>query len=314
MFTHKIPDVGLKKLAGFNIKTLDINKPIWEQIIQEIVNADYLVSLLSVPIDEEILRNAQQLKLIAQYAVGYNNIDVAAAKKRGILVSNTPGVLTDATADLTWALILAISRRIVEGDKICRSGVNWEWLPEFLLGSGLTGKTMGVVGLGRIGLAVAKRAIGFNMRVIYFSSSRKEQIENEHDFQYRKFHALLAESDFVTLHVPYTNQTHHLIGETELALMKKSSFLINTARGKVVDEAALIKALKTKVIAGAALDVFYDEPFIPPALQKLPNVVLAPHIGSATHDSRNAMALMVADNILAVNNGKTPPNLIPELK
>ncbi|MFX1514136.1 MAG: 2-hydroxyacid dehydrogenase, partial [Promethearchaeota archaeon] len=274
VMTHKLPDIGLNKLVDFNVVILDDKKTVRDQLMEEIIDADYLVSLLSVPIDDEILCKATRLKLIAQYAVGYNNIDISYAKDRGILVSNTPGVLTNATADLTWALLLALSRRILEGDKICRSGVQWEWLPEFLLGTGLAGKTIGVIGLGRIGLAVAKRAIGFNLNIFYYSRSRKEHIEKEHGLKYVELQALLSEADFVTVHVPYTPQTHHLIGESELAIMKKSSFLINTSRGKVIDETALIKALETKTVAGAALDVFYDEPFIPPALQKLPNVVL----------------------------------------
>ncbi|MFX1536033.1 MAG: 2-hydroxyacid dehydrogenase [Promethearchaeota archaeon] len=315
VMTHKIPDAGLKLLEEtFNVVILDETKPMREQLLEQIVDSEFLVPLLSLKIDAEILDKANQLKLIANYAVGYDNIDVEAAKERNILVSNTPDVLTNATADLTWALMLAISRRILEGDKLCRSGADWKWSPEFHLGVEITGATLGVVGMGRIGCAVGKRALGFDMTVIYNSRSMNRAIEKQYEFNYMPLNDLLQEADFVSLHVPYTSETHHLIGEEELELMKPSAFLINTARGKVVDEKALIKALQEGKIAGAGLDVYYDEPHIPKALRNLPNVVLTPHIGSATYKTRNAMATIVAENILAVHKEESPPNLIPELQ
>ncbi|MFX0091694.1 MAG: 2-hydroxyacid dehydrogenase [Candidatus Hodarchaeota archaeon] len=314
--THKIPDAGLQPLREkFNVVLLDENKSIRDQLFEHITDTEYLIPLLSVKIDAELLEKATQLKLVADYAVGYDNINVEAAKKQGILVSNTPDVLTNATADLTWGLMLAISRRIPEGDQLCRSGADWHWSPEFHLGREITGATLGIIGMGRIGLAVAKRAIGFDMTVLYSSRKVKLALEKEYDFQYvHNVKELLQKSDFVSLNVAYTSDTHHLIGEEELELMNPTAYLINTARGKVIDEKALIKALQEGKIAGAGLDVFYDEPFIPEALRKLPNVVLTPHIGSATYKARNDMAKIVADNILAVHEGKSPPNLIPELQ
>ncbi|MFX0067336.1 MAG: 2-hydroxyacid dehydrogenase [Candidatus Hermodarchaeota archaeon] len=315
VMTHKIPDAGLKKLEEtFHVVILDETKPMREQLLKHIVDTEFLVPLLSLKIDAEILDKANQLKLIANYAVGYDNIDLEAARERKILVSNTPDVLTNATADLTWALMLAVSRRIPEADKLCRSNADWKWSPEFHLGTEITATTLGVVGMGRIGSAVAKRAIGFDMTVIYNSRSMNRAIEKQYEFCYMPLNDLLQDADFVSLHVPYTSETHHLIGEEELELMKPSAFLINTARGKVVDEKALIKALQEGKIAGAGLDVYYDEPYIPKALKNLPNVVLTPHIGSATYRARDAMATIVADNILAVHAEESPPNLIPELQ
>ncbi|MFX1250117.1 MAG: 2-hydroxyacid dehydrogenase [Promethearchaeota archaeon] len=314
VMTHKIPDAGLKKLEEtFHVVILDETKPMREQLLEQIVDAEFLVPLLSLKIDAEILDKAKQLKLIANYAVGYDNIDVDTAKEHQILISNTPDVLTNATADLAWALMLAVSRRIPEADKLCRSTADWKWSPEFHLGTEISASTLGVVGMGRIGSAVTKRAIGFDMTIIYNSRSMNRAIEKQFEIKYTPLNDLLQEADFVSLHVPYTSETHHLIGEEQLELMKPSAFLINTARGKVIDEKALIKALKEGKIAGAGLDVFYDEPHIPKALRDLPNVVLTPHIGSATHRARNAMATIVADNILAVHAGEAPPNLIPEL-
>jgi glyoxylate reductase len=286
-----------------------------EQLHQFLPTVDYLIPLLSVSIDKDLLRKCPKLKAIANYAVGYNNIDIEEANKQGILVTNTPDVLTNATADLIWGLIIALTRRILEGDQICRQDSFKGWLPEFLLGSELSGKTLGIIGMGRIGKAVAKRAFGFEMKVQYFSRTEKKELAESHNITFMpKLSDLLQTSDIISINVPYNSSTHHLIGKPELKLMKQSSYLINTARGRIVDEKALISALEERDIAGAGLDVFYDEPRIPPDMRKLSNIVMTPHIGSATHQTREAMAVMVAKNILAIENKELPPNLIPEMK
>ncbi|MFX1515485.1 MAG: 2-hydroxyacid dehydrogenase [Promethearchaeota archaeon] len=314
--THKIPETGLKILKNMmDVNILDEHLPINSQLQKFLPTADYLVPLLSVQITGDLMDLAPSLKGIANYAVGYNNIDIEAARKRNILVTNTPDVLTNATADLVWGLILAVTRRIIEGDEICRKNEFQGWLPSYLLGFEITGKTLGIIGLGRIGAAVAKRALGFDMKVLYHSRARKHDIDREYNLIFKEnLEDILKEADIVSLNVPYTPETHHLISRHELSLMKASAYLINTARGRVINEKDLINALKNNLIAGAALDVFYDEPSIPAELRKLPNVVLTPHIGSATTQARNAMAKLVAENILAIERGEQPPNLIPEMK
>ncbi|UCG01447.1 MAG: D-glycerate dehydrogenase [Candidatus Heimdallarchaeota archaeon] len=314
--THSIPETGLNILKkSMDIKILDETISIKSQLQELLPTADFLIPLLSVDITEDLMDLAPSLRGIANYAVGYNNIDINSAKKRNILVTNTPDVLTNATADLVWGLILTVTRRIVEGDTICRDNKFPGWLPKYLLGFEITGKTLGIIGLGRIGTAVAKRAYGFDMRVLYHSRTRKHSIEAEYNLVFKEnLKDVLKEADIISINVPYTSETHHLISEREFEIMKPSAYLINTARGKVINEKVLINALKNKVIAGAALDVFYDEPSIPTELRELKNVVLTPHIGSATTQARNAMAKMVADNILAIERGDQPPNLIPELK
>jgi glyoxylate reductase len=296
------------------ITILHESQPIDSQLQKIIPSADYLVSLLSVEITENLMELCPSLKGIANYAVGYNNIDIESAKTRGILVTNTPDVLTNATADLSWALILSVTRRIVEGDTICRDNAFPGWLPEYLLGFEISGTTLGIVGLGRIGSAVAKRAVGFDMKVLYHSKTQKSRLDKQYGFIFEEdLGHLLQEVDILSLNVPYTQETHHMISERELNLMKPTAYLINTSRGRIINEKDLIAALKAQRIAGAGLDVFYDEPSIPRTLRELPNVVLTPHIGSATTQARNAMAKMVAENILAMDKGDKPPNLIPEM-
>jgi glyoxylate reductase len=313
--THKIPEDGLKILRDYmEIIILNSKLPINSQLKEIIPSVEYLIPLLSVPITEDLINLSTSLKGIANYAVGYNNIDIAAAKKNGILVTNTPDVLTNATADIAWGLILAVTRRIVEGDTICRDNVFPGWLPEYLLGFEVTGKTLGIIGAGRIGTAVGKRGLGFDMKIIYSSRTRKMDLENEYGFIYRGMDDLLKEADIVSLNVPYTSETHHLITKRELELMKPSAYLINTARGKIIEESHLIEALKNNKIAGAGLDVFYNEPDVSIELRNLSNVVLTPHIGSATTQARNAMAVMVAENLIAIEQGILPPNLIPEMR
>ena len=314
--THKIPDVGMKILKKYlDVIILDENLPIEAQLVNILPTVDYLIPLLSVPITEELINSATSLKGIANYAVGYNNIDINAALKKGILVTNTPDVLTNATADIVWGLILAVTRRIIEGDTVCRKNEYFGWLPEYLLGFEVTGKTLGIIGAGRIGTAVGKRAIGFDMKVIYHSRSRKMDGEKKYGFSYREqLDDLLKEADVISLNIPYTTETYHLISERELSLMKPTAYLINTSRGKNIVESDLIDALKNKKLAGAGLDVFYNEPDISEELSKLSNVVLTPHIGSATTQARDAMAVMVAENILAIERGNQPSNLIPEMR
>ncbi len=270
---------------------------------------DGLLSLLTESVDDEALEAAAGIRGIANYAVGYNNIDVAAATRRGIPVSNTPGVLTDTTADLAWGLMFAIGRRIVESDVFVRQGKFHGWDPLMFLGTDITGKTLGILGGGRIGAATAKRAAGFDMPLIYHSRNRHEEIEAL-GAQYRDLDTLLTESDYVSIHTPLTEETTHLIGSRELALMKPTAFLINTSRGPVVDEAALVKALRDKSIAGAGLDVFEREPELEAGLADLDNVVIVPHIGSATTSTRTAMGNMAARNLIAMLKGENPPNCV----
>ncbi|MGD1158422.1 MAG: D-glycerate dehydrogenase [Terriglobia bacterium] len=257
----------------------------------------------------ELLEQAPHLRVIANVGVGYDNIDVAACTRRGIVVTNTPGVVTESTADLAFALLMALARRLPEGDRYVREGRwrHWQW--GLLWGTDLHGKTLGLYGFGRIGQALARRARGFSLRILYYSTERAtEALEQELGAQFVDRETLLREADFLSLHVPLTPETHHLISARELAMMKPTAFLINTARGKVVDEAALVEALRSNRIAGAGLDVFEQEPQIHPGLLALPSVVLTPHVGTATCETRLAMAMLAAENLLAVLDGRRPPN------
>ncbi len=312
--TREIPERGLSKIREhFEVDLwTDEAPPPKDVIIERVRDVDALVSLLTDPIDAEVFDAAPKLRIVSQYAVGYDNIDVKEATKRGIYVTNTPGVLTETVADFTFALMLAVARRVVEADKYVREG-RWKvaWHPLMMLGSDVYGRTLGIVGMGRIGSAVARRAKGFGMRILYYDSVRREELERELGAEFVDLDRLLEESDYVSLHVPLTPETYHLIGEEQLRKMKPTAFLINTARGKVVDQKALYRALKEGWIAGAGLDVFEQEP-IPPddPLLKLDNVVLAPHAASASHETRSRMAEMVAENLIAFLNGKVPPNLV----
>lgn len=280
------------------------------QLLELIPEADALICLLSETIDREVISRAPKLKVISNYAVGYNNVDVAFATERKIYVTNTPDVLTEATADLAWALLLAAARRVVEGDEMVRQNRFTGWAPDLLLGLDVAYKTLGVVGLGRIGLAVARRAKGFGMRVLYWSKNRKEQWEEQFGLEYQPLDTLLQTADFVSLNVALTPETHHLIGEKEFSLMKNTAILVNTARGPVVDEAALAAALREKKIWAAGLDVYENEPEVHPDLLKLDNVILAPHVGSGTIDTRAKMAEMVVSNVLMALKGQRPTNAI----
>jgi len=278
-----------------------------EEIISGLKGKDALLCLLSDTIDKDIIAANPQLKVIANYGAGYNNIDIAAAGEVNIPVTNTPDVSTDATADLTFGLILAIARRIVEGDKETRAGRFKGWAPLYHLGVDVTGKTLGIIGMGNIGQAIARRAKGFDMKIVYTSRTRLSvRQERELGFTYMSLEDVLKTADFVSLSLSYSSATHHMIGAKELEAMKPSAYLINTARGALVDEKALLKALENKTIAGAALDVYELEPQITEGLQKLDQVVLTPHIGNATVETRDAMAAIAAENIIAVLKGKTP--------
>jgi len=258
------------------------------------------------------------LRVISNMAVGFDNIDVKAATERGILVTNTPGVLTDATADLTWSLILSIARRVVEGDAMVRNEVPWRWAPFLLLGRRVAGATLGIVGMGRIGQAVARRALGWDMKVVYTRASgplAAEQVPAGADWEYKEsLDDLLPECDYLSLHVPLTPGTRHLIGARELALMKPGSFLINAARGPVVDEAALVKALQRGHLGGAGLDVYEREPELEAGLRQLPNTVLLPHLGSATVETRGVMSEVAVQNAIAAVRGQKPAYVVnPEV-
>lgn len=286
-----------------------------QQLLSRIGDRDGLLCMITDAVDDELLGRAPRLKMIANMGVGYNHIDIAAATRRGIPVSNTPGVLTDATADLAFTLILAVARRVVEGDRRVREGKFKLWAPFLFLGREVSGKTLGIVGFGRIGRAVARRAAGFGMRVLYHNRSRLTPAEErESPAEYADLNTLLAQADFVSLHVPLSGETRHLIGAEELSRMKPTAYLINTARGPVVDEVALLATLQRGMIAGAGLDVYENEPALTPGLADLPNVVLLPHVGSATLETRTAMAAMAARNLIAGLDGQRPPNLVnPEV-
>jgi glyoxylate reductase len=282
-----------------------------QRFLQSIANQDGLLCTITDRIDTEVLDRAPALKVIANYGVGFEHIDVDAATQRGIPVTNTPGVLTETTADLAFALILASARRVVEGDRRVREGKFKYWAPLLFLGQDVSGKTLGIIGMGRIGQAVAKRAAGFNMEIIYHSRTRlTPSQEQELKVSFAPLQTLIAEADFVTLHVPLLPQTRHLIGSRELQLMKPSAYLINTARGPIIDEAALVAALRQKQIRGAGLDVYESEPELSPGLADLENVVLLPHVGSATVETRTRMAMMAAENLLAGLKGGPPPNCL----
>ncbi len=316
--TRPIPEVGIKLLRekGYEVavNTEAANRPATkEEILAGIQKADALLSVLTEKIDAEIMEAAgPQLKIIANYAVGFDNINAAAAKERNIMITNTPGVLTDTVAEHTFALMLAIAHRIPEADRFSRAGKYQAWGPELLLGADLSGKTLGVVGLGRIGSRVAYHAVkGFNMKVLYYDVNRNEEFEKEFSAQYiANVDELLPQCDFVSLHVPLLDSTHHLINGDRLKMMKPSAYLINTSRGPIVDEKALAQALAQKTIAGAALDVFEFEPAITPELKELENVILTPHIASATKETRDKMSVLAAQNIIEALEGRIPPNLI----
>jgi len=310
--TGKIPEVALEKLKkSHEVISWGEETPISrDEMLKRVSGANVIVSLLTEKIDEEVLTSAgNDLKAVCNVAVGYNNIDVAACKNKNVLVTNTPGVLTDATADIAMALILMTTRRLSEGERVIRNQDPWAWGMFYMLGSSIQNQTLGIVGMGQIGIATALRAKSFGMKIIYTRRNRlDEKIEKELSAQYVSLDDLLQQSDIVSLHCPYSTETHHLISDAQLSKMKKTSYLINTARGPIVNEEALANALINKTIAGAGLDVYENEPKVNEKLLKLDNVVLLPHLGSATVETRTAMATTAANNAIEILSGNKPLN------
>jgi len=308
LLSRHLPDEALaaaRARATVKLATRD-ERLAREELAERLRDADGLVCLLTDAIDAELLAGAPRLRVVANVAVGYNNIDVAAATRRRIVVTNTPGVLTETTADFTWALLLATARRVAEADAFTRAGRFTEWGLMLLLGGDVYGKTLGILGLGRIGRAVARRAQGFGMRLLYHDAARDADAERELGVLYRDKDTVLREADFVTLHVPLLAETRHYIAERELRLMKPTAYLVNAARGPVVHEAVLVRALREGWIAGAGLDVFEEEPRVHPGLLECRNAVLAPHIASASRETRLRMAMMAVEDALAVLEGRRP--------
>ena len=312
--TGKIPAGGLARLKAEHDVTA------WESddvisradLLAMVAGADAIVSLLTEKIDDELLDAAgPQLKSVSNVAVGYNNIDVPACENRGVLVTNTPGVLTEATADIAMSLILMATRRLGEGERVIRAQDPWQWGMFYMLGMGIQGRQLGIVGMGQIGIATARRAKAFGMNIAYTRRTPLEDhVIEELDAKFMTMDELIESSDVLSLHCPYSPATHHLMSENQFARMKKTAFLINTARGPIVDEAALVTALKSGEIAGVGLDVFENEPTVHPGLLELDNAVLIPHLGSATVETRAAMADIAATNALAILAGAQAPNLV----
>jgi glyoxylate reductase len=312
--TGKIPAGGLARLKAEHDVTA------WESadaisradLLAMVAGADAIVSLLTEKIDDELLDAAgPQLKSVSNVAVGYNNIDVPACENRGVLVTNTPGVLTEATADIAMSLILMATRRLGEGERVIRAQEPWQWGMFYMLGMGIQGRQLGIVGMGQIGIATARRAKAFGMNIAYTRRTPLEDhVIEELDAKFMTMDELIESSDVLSLHCPYSPATHHLMSENQFARMKKTAFLINTARGPIVDEQALVEALVVGKIAGAGLDVFEHEPAVHPRLLELENVVLIPHLGSATVETRAAMADIAATNALAILSGVQAPNLV----
>lgn len=307
--TRRIPHAGMRLLEdeGYDLEVNPEDRQLsHDELVEKVRGRDAVLCLLTDAIDAAVVEAAATCRVFSNYAVGFNNIDVEACRARGVVVTNTPGVLTDATAEMAWALLFAAARRVAESDRFVRDG-HWDgWGPLQFLGVGVTGATLGVVGAGRIGAAFASKSAGFEMNVLYADAGRNEALEDELGARRVELAELLAESDFVSLHVPLTEETHHLIGTDEFKAMKNTAVLINTSRGQVIDEAALVQALREHRIGAAGLDVYEHEPKIHPELPTLPNVVLCPHTGSATHRARSQMAELAARNLILVLNGEEP--------
>ncbi len=313
--TRMLPERGLNLLfqnfGRENVKIYLGETPIpYEELLKEVLGMDALLCLLTDKIDEKVMELAgPQLKIIANYAVGFDNIDIAEATKRKIVVTNTPGVLTETTADLAWALLMASARRLGEGERLVRASQWAGWNPTLLLGVDIYGKTLGIFGMGRIGQAVARRAKGFNMRILYYDIQEQSLPKDLEATKVDK-DTLLKESDFITIHCPLTRSTYHAFGLEEFKKMKRTACIINTSRGPVIDEEALVQALNKGLIFSAGLDVFEKEPEIHPDLLNCPNAILIPHLGSASVETRSRMAEIAAQNIIARLNGQIPPNTV----
>lgn len=308
--TRQIPESGIKLLneADLEVEVSGVDGVLpREQLLEKVKGVDAILSLLTDKMNAEILDAAgPQLKIVANYAVGYDNIDVKALIEKGVIVTNTPGVLTESVAEHTIALIFALAHRIVESDQYMRDGKYVGWAPLLFLGNDIVGKTLGLVGMGRIGGEVAKRlSDGFGIKILYYDRARSEDLEKQYKMEYADLETLLKNSDFVSIHLPLTPETKHTIGAPQLAMMKKTAYLINTARGSIIDEKALVEALKNGTIRGAALDVYEEEPKMAEGLAQLPNTVLTPHTASATEETRGAMSELAAKNIIEVLNGRS---------
>ncbi len=308
--TRRLPGDAVDRLRDkFNVAVNPHERDLSPEELSEIcTGAVGAITMLSDRIDKIFLENHPQLKVVSNYAVGYNNIDIEAAAAHGVTVTNTPGVLTEATADIAWALIMACGRRVAEGDRFTRQGKFDGWAPEMLLGHDVYGATLGIVGMGRIGQATARRALGFEMEIIYYNRSARPDAEKALGAKRVELDELISRADYISLHTPLTMATKHLIDKRRIGLMKPGSFLINTARGQVVDEAALVQALHNGKISGAGFDVYHDEPKLTPGLTELENTVLLPHIGSGSYATRRKMAEIAAENLSAVLEGRTPPH------
>lgn len=309
--TRDIPEAGIQILkdAGYEVEVYEDTQPLSRDLfLKKIINADAVIPMLSEQINKEAIDHASKLKVIANYAVGYNNIDIDYAKSKKIYVTNTPDVLTEATADLTWALILGITKRIAESDQFVKQGHFKGWGPVLMLGDDVSGKTLGIIGAGRIGRAVGQRACGFNMNILYYSPSEKTQFEQQIGVRRCELDELLQSVDILTIHCPLNEQTRHLINARNIYKIKKGSYVINTSRGAIIEESALAHALEHGHLAGAGLDVYEFEPEIHPTLFGMKNVILLPHIGSGTKETRSAMACIAANNVKSVLSGKNPLN------
>lgn len=306
--TYKLPDFVRETLNEYDVKMNYENRQLSKkEIIKNANDSVAILSMLTDKIDREVIDGCPNLKVISNCAAGYDNVDIDYARKKDIAVTNVPGILTDSTADLAFGLLLATCRRIVEADRFTREGHFIGWRYDLLQGTELHGKTLGIIGMGRIGRAVAKRAIAFGMNILYNNRKRlAKETEQKLSARYVSLERLLKESDIISLHVPLTEETHHLLSKKRLKMIKKTAYLINTSRGSVVDENALMEILENKEIAGAGLDVYENEPNVPERLKKLSNVVLLPHIGSATIETRENMLLKAAQNIKSVLNKKEP--------
>ncbi|MCE7908099.1 MAG: D-glycerate dehydrogenase [Candidatus Omnitrophica bacterium COP1] len=313
LITQQIPEAGIQMIVdqGWEVTLGEQGRVMQrEALLEKARGKDGILCLLHDRVDRELIDCAEGVRVFSNFAVGFNNIDLDACREKGIRVTNTPGVLTDATADLAWSLLLGAARRLSEADAFVRSGRFTGWGPTMLLGADVTGRTLGIIGAGRIGRAVAERASGFRMRLLVHGrpgSSPNPDWTEKLGAEWVDLPALLEGSDFVSIHCPYTPATHHLLGEKEFRRMKPGAILINTARGPVVDEKALVAALKEGVIGAAGLDVYEEEPRLAPGLADLPNTVLLPHLGSATVGTRDAMARLAAENLIAVLKGQEPP-------
>ena len=311
--TRPIPQAARERLAEAcpNVTVNEEERSLTrDELLRNLRGCDGVITFLTDGIDAGIIERAKGLRVIANCAVGFDNIDLEAATRHGIIVTNTPEVLTEATADLAWGLLMAVARRIVEADRFVRAGRFRGWEPGLMLGSDLAGKTLAVIGAGRVGTAFAMRSQGFRMRVLYVDSRPNESLERQLGALRVNLDTAVREADFISLHLPLTAETRHLMNAERIAAMKPTAYLINTARGAVVDEAALVRALRERRIAGAALDVFEHEPEFTEGLVDLDNVVLAPHVGSATVETRTRMIMLAAENVFAAMRGEVPPDIV----